>query len=74
MTAKGGLFRLSSDRAAAVSTEVYWWRVDAVTPPERVKLLLFNERNGVAVLGWYEPNGQWTHWHPLPYLVKETEL
>mgnify|MGYP000653231089 CR=1 FL=1 len=42
--------KLDSTRSAAVSEGHYWISIDDQQPPAGVKLLLINERNGVAVL------------------------
>ncbi len=58
--------KLDSTRSAAVSEGHYWISIDDQQPPAGVKLLLINERNGVAVLSAYQAKHQWTHWAGLP--------
>lgn len=58
--------KVNSMRSAAVNQEIFWIPIDEVEPPAGVKLLLINERNGVAVLGTYHQKHQWTHWQGLP--------
>ena len=58
--------KLDSTRSAAVSEGHYWISIDDQPPPAGVKLLLINERNGVAVLSAYQAKHQWTHWAGLP--------
>lgn len=58
--------RLDSTLTAAVTDGHYWISIDDQPPPAGVKLLLINERNGVAVLGTYHAKHQWTHWAGLP--------
>lgn len=58
--------KVNSERSAAVNQDTFWLPIDEVPPPVGVKLLLINERNGVAVLGTYHQKHQWTHWQGLP--------
>jgi len=67
----GKPYKISSDGGAAVSTEAFWISISKMEPPRNVKMLLLNENSGVASIGRYVPDGWWTHWFPLPKLVKE---
>lgn len=58
--------KVSSDRSAAVNHEFYWIPIEKESPPEGVKLLLFNEKLGVAVISNYRRCDEWTHWQGLP--------
>lgn len=59
--------KLTNDKAALVDTTVHWIPVEGQPePPRGAKLLLINRRYGVAVIGHYNTNSQWTHWAPLP--------
>lgn len=58
--------KINSARSAAVNQDTFWLPIDEVPPPVGVKLLLINERNGVAVLGTYLEKHQWSHWQGLP--------
>jgi hypothetical protein len=65
------MYRLTADKAAAVSTEFFWLPVDKLPPPGGAKVLLINERYGVATIGVFNPEYGFTHWAPLPRFVKE---
>lgn len=58
--------KVNSERSAAVNQTTFWVPIAESKPPVGVKLLLINERNGVAVLGTYSEKHQWTHWQGLP--------
>lgn len=62
-------YKLTSDRAAAVSQTVYWYN-DMRTCPLGAKVLLLGS-GGVATIGHY--NGKdlfFIAWHPLPKVKK----
>ena len=67
------MWKISSDGAAAVALEYYWLPIKRVRPPEGVKILMLNEATGVATLGVYKPDSWFTHWAPLPKLVKDED-
>lgn len=58
--------KINNSRSAAVNQETFWIPIDECPPPVGVKLLLINDRNGVACLGTYLEKHQWTHWQGLP--------
>lgn len=58
--------KLTNDRAAAVNTDLFWLDVREHKPPRGARMLLINEAHGVAVIGTYSPEYQWTHWQALP--------
>lgn len=65
------LIKTNSDRTAAVNRALPWIPVKDYPPPKGVKLLLINRRFGVATLGVYLPNQNWTHWQGMPYFAEE---
>ena len=65
-------YKLNTDRSAAVCTDHYWQPVSADTPLG-VKVLLLNERAGVATLGQYERDSYWTHWSALPKMPDQPQ-
>lgn len=67
------MYRLNTDKTAAVSTEFFWLPVTKIKPPGGAKVLLINERYGVAALGHWHPDTNWTHWAPLPRFVRDEE-
>ena len=58
-------YRLTTDRAAAVSPTVHWLPITEATP-RGVKLQLINKAAGVAVYSIYTAGSDWTHFCPLP--------
>ena len=66
-----GLIKLNTDKSAAVNQALTWISIDEVQPPVGAKLLLINRANGVAVLGTYHAQHQWTHWQGLPKFSEE---
>lgn len=69
-------FKINTDKTAAVSTDNFWIPIDKDTPVG-VKMLLSNERFGVATIGAYAGGRHdFTHWYPLPKfpVVECTEL
>ena len=57
---------VNASRTVAVNKSTPWLRVGPDTP-QNVKLLLIDERAGVATTGIYSKEGPWTHWQGLPY-------
>jgi hypothetical protein len=55
----------TSDGAAVVDTELHWIPISEAPPPSG-KLLLINQKLGVAVLGNYIKGAGWSHWCGLP--------
>ena len=62
--------KIDSTGTAAVAIDHYWIPIDENTP-RSVKLQLLSKA-GVAVYGTYHGDKFWTHWCPLPKLMKET--
>lgn len=58
--------QLSSDRFAVVDLNLKWIPIAREKPPQGAKLLLIDKHYGVATLGSWSPNSNWTHWYPLP--------
>jgi len=58
--------KLDRTRAAAVNHAVRWIPVSEQAPPMGCKLLLVNDRYGVATIGRYSPDGGFSHWQALP--------
>ena len=65
------MIKLNTDKSAAVNQALTWILIDEVQPPVGAKLLLINQANGVAVLGTYHAQHQWTHWQGLPKFEEE---
>ena len=63
--------KVNTAHTAAVVQDHFWIPISEVSPPVGVKILLINERNGVACLGTYLEKHQWTHWQGLPKFRKE---
>lgn len=63
--------KLNTDKSAAVNRRLVWISIDDHPPPVGAKLLLINRANGVAVLGTYHAQHQWTHWQGLPKFSEE---
>ena len=59
--------KFSSDTLALVDVTHHWTPINrASPPPSGVKLLLIDQRLGVAVIGNYTKTGTWTHYAGLP--------
>ncbi len=58
-------YRITADRAAAVSPTVHWLPVNADTPKGET-LQLVSKPAGVPVYGRYTAGSDWTHWQRLP--------
>ena len=67
------MIKLTNDKAAMVDTKIKWIPVTTVIPPRGAKVLLINRKFGVAVLGPWSPDEEWTHWHPLPTFLTEED-
>lgn len=66
--------RETTDKAAVVDMSYPWLRIDKNTPQGK-KIQLIREDYGVATYGVYtaeNPCG-WTHWAPLPTMLKGTK-
>jgi hypothetical protein len=65
--------KTTSDKLALVDVFHHWTPIDPKHPPPRgVKLLLIDQRLGVAVIGSYSTNTTWTHYAGLPTFKRET--
>ena len=64
--AVGHLIKVNANNTAAVAQDFYWIPVEQTPPPLGVKLLLINQKLGVACMGDYNKNQGWTHWQGLP--------
>ncbi len=62
--------KLNTDRTVAVALDFYWQPITDDTP-RGVKVLLINEKYGVASIGFVNKLDYWTHWAPLPKWRKE---
>jgi len=62
------MIKTSGDGAAAVQGCLVWISIQETPPPEGRKMLLINEKHGVACVGIYreEHKQYWTHWQGLP--------
>lgn len=61
----------TNDKAAIVDRDYHWLDANEFAPPRGPKMLLINERLGVAVLGSWRETDNWTHWCPLPTFEKK---
>ena len=57
--------KLTADRAALVSTDLKYKRIDPAAPPQG-KCIFINRQQGVAVISEYRKDFGWTHYFPLP--------
>ncbi len=64
--AVGQLIKVNANNTAAVAQDFHWIPVEQTPPPLGVKLLLINQKLGVACMGDYNKNQGWTHWQGLP--------
>lgn len=63
--------RTTNDQFALVDITNHWIPIDAKNPPPvGPKLLLIDQRLGVAVIGTYSKHGSWTHYAGLPTFKK----
>ena len=67
------MIKLNTDKSAAVNQQLVWISIDENPPPVGAKLLLINRFNGVAVLGTYHTQHQWTHWQGLPKFTEDNK-
>lgn len=59
--------KTTNDHKALVDTQNHWIPIDpSKPPPTGPRLLLIDERLGVAVIGAYSKSGTWTHYAGLP--------
>lgn len=64
--------KTTNDHFALVDTRNHWIPIDSSNPPPTgPKLLLIDERLGVAVIGAYSKHGTWTHYAGLPTFKKD---
>ena len=68
--AVGQLIKVNANNTAAVAQDFYWIPVEQTPPPMGVKLLLINQKLGVACMGDYHSSHGWTHWQGLPKFKK----
>lgn len=68
--AVGQLIKVNASNTAAVAQDFYWIPVQQTPPPMGVKLLLINQKLGVACMGDYHSSHGWTHWQGLPKFKK----
>lgn len=65
--------KTTHDKLVLVDVGHHWKPIDLSKPPPRgVKLLLINQRLGVAVIGNYTANSAWTHYAGLPTFKRES--
>lgn len=58
--------KVNAAHTAAVAQDFHWIPVKDLPPPLGVKLLLINQKLGVACMGDYHSGHGWTHWQGLP--------
>lgn len=64
--------KTTHDQLALVDSEHHWRPIDRSSPPPQgVKLLLIDQRLGVATIGNYSPTASWTHYAGLPTFKRE---
>lgn len=64
--------KTTHDQIALVDVFHHWAPIDKKNPPPRgVKLLLINQSLGVATIGNYTANSDWTHYAGLPTFKRE---
>lgn len=61
--------KIDSTGKAMVSSASEWIPVSKTTPIG-VKVLVIDEKQGIAYLRPYWPKDGWTHWYPLPKFPK----
>lgn len=61
--------KLDSTGSAVVSSEIEWIPITDETPVG-AKVLVIDEKQGIAYLREYRPGHGWTHWCPLPRFPK----
>jgi len=62
--------KLTHNRAAVVAPAIKWMPIDEHTPIDS-KMLLINQRQGIAIVSIRRKQDGWTHWHPLPVFSEE---
>jgi hypothetical protein len=65
------MIKLTTDKAAVVDTKAKWIPVSVMLPPRGAKVLVIEERFGVARLDNWHPESGVTHWFPLPTFLKD---
>lgn len=60
------MFKVNASNTAAVAQDHFWIDANVQQPPMGVKLLVINKQLGVACLGIWRPDDNWTHWQALP--------
>jgi hypothetical protein len=66
------LYRLNTDKTAAVAPSVHWLPIKEVPPPAGVNLWLINKASGVSVKGQYISTDKFfDHWFPNPTFKKD---
>lgn len=63
-------FKLNGDNTAVITPEVNWLPIDESTPIG-AKMLLIDEKQGVALMGLHYQNDGFTHWFPLLTFAKD---
>lgn len=63
-------YQPSTDKSAVVSNEHEWIPIDRNTP-RGLKMLLWNDKAGVALLSTYTGDPFFTHYFPLPRRRKD---
>ena len=58
--------KLTTDKAAVVSTMNKWIPITTVQPPENSLCLLINRKFGTSRLDKWNRKSDATHWYPLP--------
>jgi hypothetical protein len=61
-------YALNTAKTVAVATDVYWQHINSA--PRGVKCQLLG-LGGVAVYGIYHGDKFWSHWCPLPKMLKK---
>jgi hypothetical protein len=64
-------FKLTHNMKTAVGLDIFWQRIDLDTP-KGVKMLVIDERAGVAHISILRKEDRWTHWHALPRFKETT--
>lgn len=58
--------KITHDNSAAVNQDLFWLPVDKYPPPQGVKLLLIDRKQGVLTVGPYSERYRFTHWQACP--------
>ena len=67
------MIRPSTDGTTAVNTELHWIDIKRAEPGRGQKVLVINQRDGVARIDNYKPGQGITHWQALPTFRRESE-